>query len=118
MAAITPQQISEAGVADVTFTAAAGGGDTIAWHSSLLVIVKNDSGGSITVTAGEQAPASITDGRYGTVTKSDATLAVGAGDIGIFGPFPRAGFRDSSGNLNLTYSGVTSLTIAGIYTNG
>ena len=117
MAAITPQQITETGTADVTFTAAAGGGDTIAHHPTLLVIVKNDSGGSITVTVSEQlANNTVPDGEYGNLAKSDATLAVAGGDIGIFGPFKQKSFKDTSGNINLSYSGVTSLTIAGIYT--
>lgn len=116
MAAITPQQITEAGVAAVSFTAAAGGGDTITHSDNLMVVVKNDHTASITVTVGEQVTGTIADNRYGDLSKADATLAVGAGNIGIFGPFKRSAFKDTSGNINLTYSAATSLTIAGIYT--
>ena len=116
MAAITAQQTSEAGINGITFSSAAGGGDTIAFNASLMVFAKNDSGGSITVTCPEQVTGTITDSKYGDLEKADASIAVAAGAIGVFGPFKESAFKDSSGNINLTYSSATSLTIAGIIT--
>ena len=117
MAAITPQQISEAGVADLTLTAAAGGGDTFVHYATLMLLIVNGSGSPITITVSEQLATNTepTNTIYGSLTKSDATLVVGAGDTGIFGPFAAKSFKDSSGNINVSYSGVTSLTIAGIF---
>jgi len=114
MALITPQQISEAGTADLTLTAAAGGGDTMTWKKGLLLFIVNGSGGSITVTIAEQVSGTISDVTYGDIEKADATLAVGAGNTGCIGPFTAKSFS-SSGVITITYSGVTSLTVAGVY---
>lgn len=116
MAAITPVQITETGTVDLVFTAAAVAGDTIAHYPTLLVVCNNASGGAITVTIAEQmTPNTVTDSRYGNLSKSNATLVVGAGKIGVFGPFKAAGFKNSSGNIVLTYSSHIGLSIAGIY---
>ena len=114
MADIAVQEVTEAGQT-ITFTAAAGGGDTMNWDSQLILLIKNDSGGSITVTIAKQSSTTKTDPNVGLVTKADASVAVGAGAIGMIGPFKREGFRDSAtGKIDITYSGVTSLTVAGI----
>jgi hypothetical protein len=88
----------------ITYSAAAGGGDTLGWTPGGALRVKNGSGGSITVTV-------VTPGntQYGQADP-DIPVTVAAGAEKAIGPFPAALAVD--GIVSVTYSGVTSLTVA------
>lgn len=103
MALLTRQQPKLAGTA-ITYAAASGGGDTFGWTSDGVLRVKNGSGGSITVTI-------VTPGntKYGQADP-DIPVAVAAGAEAAIGPFPATLATD--GVVSVTYSGVTSLTVA------
>lgn len=107
MATLTVAACSVAGL-DPTFVAAAGGGDKFPNDGFTVLEVKNASGGAITVTVASQA--GVADA-YGT-QKKDAAVSVAAttGHKRI-GPFRPAEWNDADGNVNVTYSGVTSLTV-------
>lgn len=90
---------------------AAGGGDTFVNNGKTLFYVNNGSGGSITVTFTAQNTVNV-DGQ--SLSLSNIAVAVGAGAAKIFGPFPAGIFNNSSGAVAVTYSGVTSLTVAPI----
>ena len=66
--------------------------------------VKNGSGGEVTVTAACQKPCN-----YGYT--HDAAVAVPAGEERIIGPFSTYRFNDSSNKVQVSYSGVTSVTV-------
>lgn len=106
MATIAPQNISRAGVGP-TYSAAAGGGDSFLPGSDTFVHVKNGSGAPITVTL-------VTPGFVaGDIPIADPTVSVPAGGERMIGPFPPGYFADPADGLaDLTYSGVTSLTLA------
>lgn len=107
MAKIEEQLVTLAGVAPA-YTAASGGGDTFDPDADTFLHVKNGSGGSITVTV--VTPRS--DPRTG-LAEADAAVAVPAGAERMLGPFPFETFADPATGLgNITYSGVTSLTVA------
>ena len=107
MALLTPQQISIAGIAP-TYAAAAGGGDTIAPDDRTFLHVKNGSGASITVTV-------VTPGTVGGLAIADLSVAVAAGADRMVGPLTAALFADpTTGLVPVTYSGVTSLTVAAL----
>ncbi len=97
--------------AGATFTtvSAAGGGDKFVNTGNELLYIKNGGGGSITLTLDAQTIAGL--------TITDPTVAVAAGAEKIIGPFDPKYFTDSSGFLNLSYSGVTSVTVAVIQKN-
>ena len=75
-----------------------------------VFIVKNGSGSSINVTVAEQM-SDRTDPNFGILTKSNVVKAVAAGAIAVIGPFPPAAFNDANGDVNITYSATTSVTV-------
>lgn len=111
MAVLTIQQPSLAGIA-LSFTAAAGGGDTIPVGSSnqpIFIYVKN----------GHTASQSVLIDDPNSSQPAGAT----AWNPDVTNPVPNAGertmkldnpsrFVDANGNINLTYTGVTALTVA------
>lgn len=108
MAVLTVQDAAIAGLAE-TFAAAAGGGDSFANNGLCLLHIKNASGAPITVTVddpGSPAPAGATQ------FNPDVAVIVPAAGERLIGPFPPFRFNDSNGRVNLTYSGVTTLTVA------
>ncbi|WP_405994962.1 hypothetical protein [Streptomyces sp. NBC_00986] len=103
MAALAAQVVPLTGVA-VTFTAAAGGGDTCPTGAGVLLLVKNGDSGSHTVTL-------ATPGTVNGLAIADRAIAVAAGaQVAI--PVT-SDYRDpSTGRAAVTYDGVTSVTVA------
>lgn len=102
MAALTTQQISPAGLTSTTLTAANGGGDTFTPDDRTFLHVNNGSGGSINVTLAAVQTASD----HNSVIPANV-VAVGAGVRMLIGPLPASIYTGA-----ITYSGVTSLTVA------
>lgn len=92
----------------LTMAAASGGGDKVAPDNDGLVLVTNGGGGSITVTVA--VPGNT---KYGGA-EPDVAVAVGAGVSKLIGPFPQDLADPADGLVALTYSGVTSVTVAAI----
>jgi hypothetical protein len=92
-----------AGVA-LTYQAATGGGDKYAAGSGRLH-VRNGDGSAITVTiVGQQF--------CNQGTKHDLTYTVAGASDKILGPFDTTRFDDGTGFIQITYSAVTSVTVA------
>ncbi len=108
MATLTTQTISQTGITP-SFAAAAGGGDKFTPGDNTYLEVINGSGGAITVTVDSKVASN-----YGTDV-NDAVV-VGAGARAKIGPFPAQRFQGSDGLADITYSGVTSLTV-GVFTH-
>ena len=109
MAALTVQSINRAGAAP-SYVACTGGGDTVVPGSNTFLHVKNGSGGALTVNlAIPAATAQFPNVPYTT----PVAVSVPAAGERMIGPLPPQLFADSSisGSMNITYSGVTSLTI-------
>ena len=106
MAQLTVQKISQTGLAPA-FAAAAAGGDTFANGGRAILHVKNGGAGSINVTINSVKPC---DQGF----DHDVVVAVPAAGERIIGPFDPARFNDSSGNVSVTYSGVTTVTVAAL----
>lgn len=83
-------------------TAAAAGGDTAEIGDNYFFVLNNGSGGTITATFD-------TPGTVNGLAISNATMAVLAGKIGVM-PMSNI-FRQTTGRCNVTYSGVTSVTV-------
>jgi len=115
MATLTRQTLLEAGITP-TFVSCAGGGDQVDNRDGrTFLYVKNGSGGSITVTVSEQiSGTTVEDQNLGTLTKASVAKAIAAGAEAVLGPFKKAAFNDTNGRLQITYSGVTSLTISAL----
>lgn len=106
MATLTLQPIGRSGITPA-YVACTAGGDQFANAGNVFVHIKNASVADITVTIG--TPQTV-DG----LAVADRAVVVPDADEVIIGPFPRATYNDSSGYVQLTYSGVTTLTIAAI----
>jgi len=113
MATLTVQVLDiSTGVAP-TYAAAAGGGDAYANDGRTYLHIKNASGGAITATIAVQQ-ATITDPQFGVVVPAARTFSIGAGAERIV-PFLAPGlYNDANGRVVVTYSGVTTLTVAAI----
>lgn len=112
MAILTVNQVPAAGItdSDALMTAAAGGGDSFANTGREIAEFNNASGGTITITASSNGAGAACN--FGvTATAHDKTLAIPAGKRGRFAPLPANRFNDANGRVQLTYSGVTSLTV-------
>lgn len=108
MATLVTQPVTPAGTAP-TYAAASAGGDKINPGPTTFLHVKNASGASITVTVDSVAPCNQ-GGDHNLVVAVPATT----GDR-MIGPLPADRFASATdGLVAVTYSGVTSLTVAAI----
>jgi precorrin-6B methylase 1 len=115
MALLTPTLMAESASMsqNAKEVAASATGDTCPNDGNVLLLVKNASAGSETVTV-TPAKTSAQVAGFGTMAKNAVAVAVAAGDSALIGPFTPGMFNDANGNLDITYSGVTSLSIAAI----
>src|SRR6478736_1945942 len=95
-------------VLSTVFVAANAGGDTFQNDGRTLLRYKNTSGAPITVTVDD--PTSVLAGAQAFNPDVQFVVPATTGDVTI-GPFPPARFGDV---LAVTYSGVTSLTVAAV----
>ncbi|MFN8493846.1 MAG: hypothetical protein U0350_39980 [Caldilineaceae bacterium] len=95
--------------AGATFAAvaAAAGGDTFVNNGKTLFYVNNGSGASINVTVTPQATP-------GGLTIAPVVVTVPAGGAKFIGPFDSAYFNNASGQVAITYSAVTTVTVAAV----
>jgi hypothetical protein len=102
----------DAGILDLVagLAAANGGGDSFFMTGRDLLVVNNASGGAITVTI-STVVAAVADNFGVTNAAHDKVFSVAAGKIAVLGPFTLGRFKDANGNAQVTYSGVTSLTV-------
>lgn len=104
MATLAAQKPTLAGL-NPSFQAAAGGGDQYPFGSNTFLVVKNGGGASINVTLN-----SVVACDQGS--DHDQVVAVpNGGERWIKAP---TRFADPSGYVGVTYSGVTSVTVAAI----
>lgn len=89
--------------------AAAGGGDSFVNDGYTFLYIKNASGAPITVTV--DAPGT-TGPDQANAFDPDLVKSIPAGGERTIGPFvDKARFNDVNGRVNLSYSGVTTLTV-------
>ena len=106
MATLAIQKIVRTGL-NPTMAAATAGGDEFPNSGREFFRVANGSGGAITVTF-------VTPEVRDTLAVADRTVSVPAGEFRYVGPFPRDIYNNVNGRVGVTYSGVTSLTVAAL----
>jgi hypothetical protein len=107
MATLTRQNLSLTGLSNPSYAACAGGGDDFPNDgSNTFVHIKNGSGGALVATFDDTGSTGPTGAQS---YNPDVQVSVPAGGEQIIGPFPTGRFGSS---VAITYSGVTSLTIA------
>src|SRR5262247_823808 len=111
MATLTTQTINRAGLAP-TYAAAAGGGDAMSCGSGMFLHIKNAGGAAITVTL--NVPAARVYEPNVAITSPAISVPGTTGDK-MIGPVDAGTFADpTTGLCSLTYSGVTSVTVAAV----
>lgn len=108
MATIPVTQSTTGGVAPPTFAAAAGGGDQFSNNGKTYYEVKNGGGAPVTVTFARQKSCD-----QGTVHSTTVSVPATTGDR-ICGPFDTGLYNDANGMVQVTYSAVTSVTVAAV----
>lgn len=109
MALLTVQKPSLTGTV-VVEAAAGAGGDSFPNTGAESFVVNNGGGAPITVTF-HAGPNPCSFGLSGG-TAHDLAVAVAAGERRVIGPFPVMRFNDASNNVQVTYSAVTTVTVA------
>lgn len=107
MATLASQVVKRSGVGPA-YASCAGGGDRFTPDATTFLHVKNGSGGALTVTvAATKVPAA-------DMVITNLAVSVPSSGERMIGPLPADMFAaaDGSGLADITYSGVTSLTIA------
>jgi len=109
MATLNTQEIGRGGVTP-SYAAATSGGDRFAPGARTFLHVKNGGGSAVTVTV------AATEKIDGDLEVADVAVAVPAGTEKMIGPFPPQVFDavDGSGLADVTYTGVTSVTVAAL----
>jgi hypothetical protein len=106
MAAIAIQQISQAGIVP-TAAAASVAGDTFINNGRTFLKVINGAAAPINVTIN-----SLVNCNQGS--DHDVVVAVANGTTAYIGPFSMDRFNNSAGLASVTYSAVTTVTVAAV----
>lgn len=104
MATLSVQEIVLTGL-EPSYDAGAAGGDEFVNGGNTFIHVKNGHTSAQTVTVDSQAKCS-------QGFDHDAAVSVPASGERMIGPFAKDRFNDADGKVQISYSGVTSLTIA------
>lgn len=92
-------------------SAANADGHTVENHrGNTYIEVTNGGGGSINVTVNAPAKTRPADAEWPAMALANVVVAVAAGASKIIGPIPTA-YNDSGGNVSITFSGVTSVSV-------
>lgn len=107
MATLNKQEIGRAGLTPA-YVAASVGGDRFMPGARTFLHVKNAGGSSVTVTVA--APSKVDS----DIALASVAVAVPNGSERMIGPFPPQFFtqQDGTGQAAVTYTGVTSVTVA------
>jgi hypothetical protein len=110
MAAITVQEPSVSGTNMNPVACNAGGDTVLAVGGRTYIRLANGHSSSQTVTLVARQTTRPADGQFPAQAVADIAVVVPNADQMLIGPIPAA-YVDNNGNLSLTYSGVTLLTI-------
>lgn len=108
--ALTPLVVIRSGVTETLTAANSTSGQEFVNDGHTMLLVKNVSSATVSVSFEYQGSL---DG--GLITVTNPAYAVGNGVTKIFGPFPGEIYNDSSGNVEIDYTGVVaSVSVAAI----
>ncbi len=107
MADITAQTAARS-ANELTMASAAAGGDTFTNTGIELLLIINGSGSPITLTV--TTPQTVDS--EADLAVADLAIVIPAGEQHLIGPFPKAHYNNSSDQVSLSYSAVTSVTLA------
>jgi len=100
------QDVTRTGV-ETSYSAASAGGDLFTAGRSTFFVVKNGSGGPVTINLG-------TPGDVRGLAISNVVKSVSAGGQRVFGPFPPDLFANAAGMVQVIYGSTSSVTVAAL----
>lgn len=106
MAVLTVQQVALAGL-NPSYAAASAGGDSFPNDGKIVLHVKNTNGAARTVTVVSQRPASP-----GLAPSNNGVSVPATTGERLIGPLDPTVWNDANGNVQITYSAETGVTIA------
>lgn len=106
MALLAYQQVGITGL-NPTYANAGASGDQVVPNPNGFLHVKNGSGASINVTV-------VVPGTEYGQNRADVVVAVSAAGAKMIGPFPTDLQDASTGQISVTYSSATSVTVAAV----
>jgi len=113
MADLTIQDVVEGGLAPAYAAADVAGDALLNLVGDVFVHVRNGDAAQHTVTVTAQEASHEIPG-FGAMSKADVQVAIPAGAETFIGPFPRAAFNDAGGKVQVSYDGVTAVTVAAL----
>ena len=114
MATLTAQKITDLGVIETLQSATSGGDSFVNSGVEFIHIQNGHASNAYTVTITAQVT-NVHHQQFGTVTKSNVTKSVAAGQDAFLGPFKQRAFNDQNNKVQITYDGVTTLSVAVLY---
>ena len=107
MATLVTQQIDLVGLVDPTTVAAAAGlADVLPNDGHTLLYVSNGGGVTLNITIDSKQASS-----FGS--DENITFQLLAGEVGFVGPFDPSRFNNASGQVEIAYDQVATVTVAG-----
>jgi hypothetical protein len=113
MATLTVQEIDLTTGLAPTYATAGAGGDEYANDGKTYLHVKNGGGAPITVTVAAQQ-ATVDDPQFGRIVPANRAFTVTNGAERIIPYVASGGYNNANGRVAVTYSAVTSVTVAAI----
>lgn len=107
MAEITVQQMTTSGLTPTAGVAAGASGDTVLNNGRTYIEVEDTGTTAPTVTVASQV-----DCNQGFT--HDITVAISSGSLALIGPFPPNRFNNADGQIEVSYSSETDVTIRAI----
>ena len=114
MALLTAQKINDLGVIE-TLVSANAGGDAFVNSGVEVIHIQNGHASDARVVTVTAQVTNIHHQQFGTVTKSNITKTVAAGQDAFIGPFKQGAFNDANNKVQITYNGGTTLKVAVLY---
>lgn len=111
MALLTVQRPTTAGVA-ITLAAAAVGGDSFPNNGQTFFRIKNAGAGAVTVTF--DSPTTCSFGVAANAAHDLAVVVTNDSAVYEIGPFTQGRYNDDNSRVQVTYTGVTSVTVAAV----
>src|SRR5687768_14464968 len=106
MANLNVQRVTAVGGTAITFVAASAGGDRVPAGSNMFLLVRNGGGSTITVTL------DVPGTTFNAAATPDTAITVAAAAETMI-PVSEH-YRSTDGRAGVTYSGVTSVTVAAL----
>ena len=114
MATLTPQKVIDSGTV-VTLASAAANGDEFTNSGVEFIHIQNGHASAARVVTITAQVTNVHHQQFGTVTKSNVAKVVAAGQDAFLGPFKQRAFNDQNNKVQITYDGVTTLSVAVLY---